>query len=90
MPSRSAVADLVAKIKSREQLYRCALRGDLALMRREHGPKLVAEALSRLGAKTDNGGGNEWDQIEHARRVRKGIARLMAERRARALDLNGD
>jgi pyridoxal biosynthesis lyase PdxS len=38
---------------------------------------------NRLGAKSNAGDGDEWDAVAHARQVRKAIAKLMAERRAR-------
>ena len=85
MPSRSVVGELVARIRSRENLYRVALRGDLALMRREHGREPVRQALAKLGAR--DGIDDEWDQLAHAKAVRKGVARLMRERRQRAEDL---
>ena len=83
MPPRSIVSDLVSRVASRERLYRSAFAADLTLLRKEHGRAPVAEAWKLLGARDNGGDQDEWDQLAHAKSVRKGIAKLMAERRAR-------
>src|SRR5262249_583019 len=79
-PSPS-IAALAARIASRQKLYKAALAADLRLLRKEANCGAVSEAMKLLGAKDNDGEHDEWDEVDHARKVRAGIARLMRERR---------
>ena len=74
------VADIAEQIEARRRVYEGAFAADMARLRAQHGDGPVDEALQLIERRSPP---SDWDARGHARRVARGIGRLMAERRER-------
>jgi hypothetical protein len=78
MPS-TVVAEIAEKLRERQAVYEAAWAADVCRLCAEHGEAVISDALQLIAKKTKRGDG--WDQRRHARAVKAGIARALAEHR---------
>jgi hypothetical protein len=87
--SDKVIAEIASTIASRRRLYDAAYTGDLNRLRATHGEHAIDAALKLIEQQTAPHS-DGWDAQQHAREVRRGIARVLAERRQRATELFPD
>ena len=86
----TVVAEIAQRIAERRKLYAAAYQADVDRMTREHGADAVREAMLLIEQQTALPHSDGWDARQHAREVRRGIERVLAERRQRATELFPD
>jgi hypothetical protein len=86
------VAEIAKRIAERRKIYEAAYQGDLDRLAHEFGEHPVREALRMIEQRRerDQRAADTWDARQHAREVRRGIHRVINERRRRARELFSD